>query len=333
MSARRCMTATAAAALAGSVAACELRELTITQPDRAVIAEAYVRIGVRQLLGGPPGTEDQPFTMVSVFLHETLDASGSSAEVPGARVRDTRPADGLALTLSEERGGTAICVGVVAETGKGTCYATAADQAGVSTLAPGDRLGLRIELADGRVLTSDTVVPGSFALLNVRDGSTCAVVPFTGSGIEWSRSAGAWAYISDTFISGLARIFDPDDVTDPLYIWGLSVSAQDTAIVFPREFGVFARGELDRDVAITLQRGLPDSTSALVTVSAVDRNWVNWARGGNFNPSGQVRVPSVRGDGTGVFGSAVVRSFRVVSQSPTSGLAACPPDVVEPPGD
>ncbi|NIR36178.1 MAG: hypothetical protein GWN02_08535, partial [Gemmatimonadetes bacterium] len=94
---------------------------------------------------------------------------------------------------------------------------------------------------------------------------------------------------------------------DPLYLLGLSVSVADTTITFPSEFGVFNRLDLDQDVAVRLQRGLPAGVSAEVTITAVDRNYVNWARGGSFNPSGQVRVPSLRGDGTGVFGSTVGR--------------------------
>ena len=40
---------------------------------------------------------------------------------------------------------------------------------------------------------------------------------------------------------------------------------------------------------------------------------MNWARGGNFNPSGLIRIPSVFGDGTGFFGTATQRSLNVVS--------------------
>ena len=108
---------------------------------------------------------------------------------------------------------------------------------------------------------------------------------------------------------------------NPLYLLGLSISDQDTTIVFPSEFGVFNRFELDQAVAVRLQQGLPPATVAEVTITAVDRNFVNWARGGNFNPSGQVRVPSLDGDGTGVFAATVKRRFVVISES----QAAAPP--------
>jgi hypothetical protein len=328
MSGRR---AALAAALLASLAGCELREVTLTEPERAVVAEAYVRLGARTgSLGFPPGTQPSPTPVLSVLLHETLGTSGTSGAVPGARITISRASPPLTIPFRATVLGD--CVITTPVDAEGSCYVPDLPGLAYESLAPGNRLALRIELADGGVLTSETVIPGRFELLNLRDASTCVIAPQTATGIVWSGSSGAWAYISDTFISGLARTFGREEISDPLYLWGLSVSAQDTAIVFPREFGIFARGELDRDVAVALQRGLPDSTSALVTVTAVDRNWVNWARGGNFNPSGQVRVPSVRGDGTGVFGSAVIRAFRVLSQSRPSSLNPCPPDIPAPPG-
>ena len=86
--------------------------------------------------------------------------------------------------------------------------------------------------------------------------------------------------------------------------------------------GVFERFELDRDVALALQRGLPSGASADIVVAAGDENYVNWVRGGNFNPSGQIRVPSLVGDGTGVLGSLVTRTVTVLTQSP--GYPVCP---------
>jgi hypothetical protein len=116
------------------------------------------------------------------------------------------------------------------------------------------------------------------------------------------------------------------DVTeDPLVLLGLSISREDTTIVFPGEFGVFDRGDLDRDLLAFLQRGLPAGASASVVVTAGDRNYVNWVRGGGFNPSGQVRLPSLSGiGGTGVFGSQVVRRFLLeVVDDPPQGAPLC----------
>lgn len=307
--------------LAALLAGCELTEVSLAEPERQVVAEAFVRLSVRRGLDPRPS----PAPLITVFLHHTLGATGTSGPVPDARVVVARPSDGLAITLEPTALGE--CVITVPVSSTGTCYGVRVATPELEKLGPGDRLTLRIELQDGGVLTSETVIPGRFELLSVRDGTACALPPLTGTEIVWSRSVGAWAYIADTYIFGLAALFPPpaEPVDDPLFLFGLSVSAQDTAIAFPREFGVFARGELNRDLALLLQQGLPAEAAALITVAAVDRNWVNWARGGNFNPSGQVRVPSVRGDGTGVFGSGVLRAFRVEVGSPAGpNLPACP---------
>jgi hypothetical protein len=52
-------------------------------------------------------------------------------------------------------------------------------------------------------------------------------------------------------------------------------------------------------------------------VAAVDRNWVNSARGGSFNPSGQVHVSTVTGDGVGVFGAANVHRGAIYVEAAT----------------
>lgn len=90
-------------------------------------------------------------------------------------------------------------------------------------------------------------------------------------------------------------------------------------LVFPAQMGLFDRTELDRDLALILQEGLPAGTDASIAVPAVERNYVNRARGGTFDPSGPVRVPSVVGDGTRFFGSGVLRSLSVVAEEPGPG--------------
>ena len=86
---------------------------------------------------------------------------------------------------------------------------------------------------------------------------------------------------------------------------------------------LFNRFDLDSDLAVRLQRGLPVGASAEVSITAVDRNYVNWQRGGNFNPSGVVRVPSLRGAGTGVLGSTYRRSFTIQVGEPDPGGQIC----------
>jgi hypothetical protein len=112
------------------------------------------------------------------------------------------------------------------------------------------------------------------------------------------------------------------DAPDPLDLQGLAVSAEDTTLVLPDEFGVFERFEYDQDVLRALQGGFPDGVDVVLMVAAADRNYVNGVRGGRFNPSGPVRISSVVGDGVGVFGSLVPLYVRI-DVHPPDGTASC----------
>ncbi len=308
--------APALALLAAS--ACELQEVTLVEARDVVVAEVYVELGL-------PGNGDR----ATAFLHRTLEgATGSSRPVPGATVIISR-ADGSSVEMGETD--LEACVRTTPIGASGTCYWAATGVAG--RIQPGDTLDLEIGLEDGGVLRGSTVVPGDFGLLTppppyAGDPPGCLQRPSTPLELRWTRSEGAWAYVNETLIFGLRAALEPKGIpveSDPLYLLGVSISARDTAIVFPGEFGVFNRFELDQGLALELQKGLPDGTDARVTISAADRNYVNWIRGGNFNPSGQVRIPSVRGDGTGVFGSAVTQTVRVFTTTGgvAAGLPAC----------
>ncbi len=301
---------------AGALSACTLEEISLVDPEDVVVAEVYVQLS--------PGTE---LDRVTAFLHRTLGPGGESTPVPGARVVVTR-ADGLSLEMAE----TSIerCVVTTPVTGTGTCQwlsPTAAER-----LEPGDTVTLRIDLPDGGVMESQSVVPGDFALAGA--DLTCLLPADTSVTVSWSPSRGAWAYLNETLLRDVRTAFASKGITvdpadDPLYLLGLSISATDTTIVFPGEFGVFNRFELDQDIAVALQRGLPDGVRGDVSIAAADRNYVNWVRGGNFNPSGQVRIPSIRGDGTGVFGSTVIQRFTVATPGASgtpeaTALPSCP---------
>ena len=169
-------------------------------------------------------------------------------------------------------------------------------------------------LQDGGVLRAASTAPEAFETLVPAAGGVCSLPPDTPLELRWTRSEGAWAYGSEALVRGLPAALAPEGIVvedDPLYLFGLSVSAADTTVVFPGEFGLFNRFELDQALALRLQVGLPEGTVSDVAVTAADRNYVNWVRGGNFNPSGQVRVPSVEGDGTGVFAVTLTQRFGV----------------------
>jgi len=279
---------------------CELTQTTLVQAADEVVAEVNVQVY--------PGT---PGSVLTAFLHRTVDPSGTlSEEVPGAGVVVRRP-DGATIELAPTDRGT--CVEATPPTGGGTCYW--ANLGVTDRIRPGERLEVSITLPDGGTLKGTTTVPGDFALLTPGQEGLCKVPPETPVEVRWSRSDGAWAYVNEALIEGLRAALAPEGITvdqDPLYLLGISVSAADTTIVFPGEFGVFDRFELDQGLALALQKGLPAGTNASVTITAADRNYSNWVRGGNFNPSGRVRIPSLQGDGTGVFASTVTRSFTVL---------------------
>ena len=203
----------------------------------------------------------------------------------------------------------------------GSCYVS--DNRNQYDIEPGQTYTLRITLADGGVLTSSTRVPASFTLL--RPAITpCAVAAHDTFSIRWTSSPDAWVYAGEAAIAGLQDILGAQGkkIDDPLRLFGLSASSRDTTILFPTEFGLFQRFDADlTDALVAISRGLPAGTGAVVTIAAADRNYVNWERGGDFNPSGAVRIPSIRGAGTGVFGSLVPHTVRI--QAGASDLPGC----------
>ena len=295
-----------------ALAGCSIQETLIVELEDLVVAEVHVEIG-GALLGG---------NRVMAFLHRTLGTS-----VPGARVVITR--GGISSVELQEANQDA-CYRDRNERTRGTCYV--ASQEAADEFQPGEQLELTIELTQGRTLRSATTIPGEFTLIGIEEGARWplpADTPLTG---QWSRSNDTWAYISETLIVGLesslSGTVNSTNEADSLWLLGLSLSASDTTIVFPTEFGIFQRFDLDAEIAAQLQKGLTPGTQASVTVTAANRNYANWARGGNFNPSGRVSIPSVTGDGTGVFGASVTRTYEMVVNPDSSGAAyelpSCP---------
>ena len=295
-----------------ALAGCSIQETLIVELEDLVVAEVHVEIG-GALLGG---------NRVMAFLHRTLGTS-----VPGARVVITR---GGTSSVELQEADQDACYQDRNKRTRGTCYV--ASQQVADGFQPGEQLELTIELSHGRTLRSATTIPGEFTLTGIEDGSRCLLPVDTPLTVQWSSSSDTWAYIGETLIVGLESSLSGTvasaNEADSLWLLGLSLSASDTTIVFPTEFGIFQRFDLDAEIAAQLQKGLTPGTQASVTVTAANRNYVNWARGGNFNPSGRVSIPSVTGDGTGVFGASVTRTFEMVVNPDSSGAAyelpACP---------
>jgi hypothetical protein len=309
-----------------SVAGCELRELTLAEPPvDVVVAEALVQLGTPLVdFGGVAVSIDR----LSVLLHRTVQGEeGLSFPVPGAVV-EVSNRRGVVYPLQDLEGPES-CIAASPTEATGTCYQLAPPELNAfPPILPGDTLDLSITTEEGEVLRSSTVVPGAFDWIGPTNGQECVILPDNPFPLTWSRSEGAWAYVGETQIFGLRAALAPrgiDVEVDPLFLVGLAVSANDTTIAFPQEFGVFDRFDLQREVAVVLQTGMPPGTIAQVAVAAVERNWANWVRGGNFNPSGTVRIPSVTGDGTGFFGAALTRWVEVlVNPPPQGGVYAAP---------
>ena len=310
----------ALAALLSPSAGCELTEVGIAEPEEVIVAEVQV------VLTLAPDTDEMTLNAWAL-LHRTSEPEGAPS-ISGSMVEVS--ADPDRVVRLEEQDSAGLCIvadplspqSIKVDFSGAVCYLAEITPA---PFAPGERLSLEIIVPNGRVLTGVSRVPGPFSFVGLdhQDGR-CRLDPDTNYRFRWTSARDAWAYVADARFEGLADALAPRGVEAPdtLYLLGLSVGRKDTTIVFPREFGVFEffnATEEQRAVIRELRKGLPEGSSASVAIAAADRNWVNWARGGNFNPSGEVRIPSVFGDGTGVFGTATRRLVWVKSSVAAEG--------------
>jgi hypothetical protein len=286
---------------------CQLDEVSVALPKDVLVAEAFVLVG---------DGEDQ----ATAFLHWTLGTRPARDLVRASvvlLVNDT-------LEVSLEPDGEAECLMPgSADRVEGACFT--ASPGSEEAFAPGSRLELEVRLGDELELKGGSVIPQGMSVTRPRLPA-CALPPGRNLEITWTRSPGAWAYYAETTIWNLRRALEPMGIqaeADSIALVGLAISESDTTIAFPREFGIFNRGVLQQEVALALQQGLPPGAVAEVTVAALDRNWVNWVRGGSFNPSGTVRIPSLRGDGFGVLASAVRRNVAILGGFPTFTTPSC----------
>lgn len=309
----RAITALLALVPLALLTSCELQEITVASAQDVVIAEIVLRAGE---------------TLQTAFLHRT-SVRGIPSTVPDANIVVRN-----AVTGSEIRyaiGADSLCLddAKASPDSNGTCYTARVNTAAVSA---GARYTLRINFSDGRIMTGVTDVPGAFDVTTPRTlagvgtvDAPCRLEPGTSIGITWTRSAGASVYITEAKLRNLRQALRDagNDVegNGALDLVGLSISAADTTLKFPGELGLFDRFDGDLlPILLIIRDGLPPNVDATIAVAAADRNYVNWVRGGNFNPSGLVRVSSIQGDGRGEFGSIVQKrlliSTRTVERQP-----------------
>jgi hypothetical protein len=293
----------AAAGLALATASgCVLQDVEITSLDDVVVAEVLIQIRDDGINANRP--------RVFALLHRTSGAEGFAARaVPGARVVIQGAERRVVLT---ERTRLRDCVTETPEAYDVSCYrASSADE---GRFQPGDSLTLEIQLSDGGRLLGFTAVPQDFRLIDRPLGRICVLPQGRSLEVRWTRSAGAWAYVAETTVQDFRDALAAQGIEveqNSIHLLGVSVSQSDTTIVFPLEFGLLERLTEEQGILVGLQRGIPAGAVAQIAVGAAERNYVNWQRGASYNPSGQVRVPSLRGDGTGFFGATVVRTLTV----------------------
>ncbi|MFH1766140.1 MAG: hypothetical protein ABIF09_18295 [Gemmatimonadota bacterium] len=291
--------------------------MTLAQPEDIPVVEAYIMVGDGQ---------DQ----VTAFLHWTLGTRPARdlLDLGVVLIRE----DGVEVPLFPEELSACLRSGLETEV-EGVCYTMGSDAEGF--FAPGTRVELEILLDEGRFLRGGTAIPDDIQFIAPAVRKQCALAPGVQLEFMWNRSPGVWAYSAETEIKELRSALAAEGIvveTDSVALLGLAVSDSDTTIVFPGEFGVFDRFDLEQEVAVALQGGLPRGAVADVVIAALDQNYVNWVRGGNFNPSGPVRVSSLRGPGVGVLGSVVRRRIVVRGGDPNYNPGALLPDCFLKPG-
>jgi hypothetical protein len=294
----------------GLLSGCTLDEVTLTEPENALVAEVYLKVG--------DGVDE-----IFAFLQWTL-GGGDQTDLIDASIR-LRVEGGLVLDLIRVAREECLDAEILDDV-DGICFMDPDLDDGA--VGPGDHMEIEIRLPNGDVLHGGVTLPGDFQLLQPGVEGACALAPGQQLEMIWSPSEGAWAYAGETLIWGLRDALSPQGIEveeDTLTLQGLSIAETDTTLVFPAEFGVFDRFDLDYEIAQALQEGFPEGAKAHVAIAAAERNYVNWVRGGNFNPSGAVRIPSLRGDGVGVLGAVVRRVIRVEGARPGGVLPSCLP--------
>ena len=323
LGASRALSAVAVAAML--LGGCELTEVTLTESDDVVIAETRLVLNLE-------GEDGATSLNVYTYLHRTLSAARAD-EVEGAIVRLTGASGGV-VHLDPTNDGNA-CLSQDPDNPNedvGSCYRAVVSP---SPFAPREVVELEVILADGGTLTASSRIPGPFDFVGLtQEDGHCRMEPGTNYRFRWTEAAGTWSYLSDTWLRGLPEALAGEDieVPDSLYLTGFGIGQDDTDVLFPGEYGLFDLGDdVETDLLRILDDGLPGGTWGKIAFAATDRNWVNWIRGGNFNPSGIIRIPSVFGDGTGFFGTATQRVLHVRSVPDGEGMPplcgpAAPPD-------
>ena len=323
----RCTGVLLLAAMLLSVAGCDVTDVPAGSRHDIFVTVATVVLTVDP--AEPSRISTRAMALVSRSHQQVL------SEVPGASVRITG-ASGRSMSLVEEADPLGACTVLPKELYEvdgrlepiGSCHTASTASA---LFAPGEVLTLTVTTPDGSVLEGTSRMPDAFVPqgLSVEDGR-CRVEPDTGYRFAWPAVDGAWAHVGEAEITGLSPELWSSD--DPLYlpVTVLGRGREVTEMVFPGDFLLELLSDVDHLVLHrTLRTGLPGGAKADVAIAALDRNWANWIREGRANINGVVVIPSVFGDGTGMFGTAVRWKVSVESRDAAEAgdLPLCGPMV------
>jgi len=281
-----------------ALAGCSPTDVEIAPSPELVVAAVTAVLTVDDPL--QPSEAEMRVVALITRSHRSL-----SYELPGATVRITGEY-GQSMWLEEAPDPQSACM--THRERAGSCHV---GRAWPSHFAPGELLSLEVVLPDGRILKGASRLPGHFRAsgLSLKDGR-CRLKPDTGYRFRWPRVYGAGAFLAEARVAGLGELW-PDE--GPLSLPATLRGPDHTGILFPGDFLYQLIEREEWALQRVLHEGLPAGASADVTIGAVDRNWANWIRV-RFGLEGQIRVPSVFGDGTGWFGTAVSWSAGIESR-------------------
>lgn len=288
-----------------TVGACDLTEVTITELEPNVVVEAYAHI---QSGGG--GT-------IFALLHGSVGIPGQDPDGPEAVVR-VLAENGTEVLLTEAADEECVYGDDPTDPADPRrCYAATVTPAFVQ---PSDRLVLQVDVVGGGRIEGGTQVPAEFELIDPNGGGACTVA--TGAlDFIWTQSEGTWYYVTSMELSGIAPdlvSLGTEDPADTAIVSAIAVSQSDTVVTFPDDFFLDVYSDdlgYTTELRAVVDEGIQPHWVASAYVTAIDRNYTNWVRGGGFHPSGTIRIPSLRGAGTGVFGSSVVLERRIAGSA------------------
>ncbi len=282
---------------------CELTDVDVEPLPDMIVAGVTVVLTVDPL--DPSRVDTRASALVTRFRRQWAH------EVPGASVRIVGES-GQMLPLAEVSDPLETCVTPLygfRRPPAGSCHLAAVPG---THFAPGERLTLTVTLPDGGILTGQSTMPGLFTAADLSlEAGRCRLDPNTGYRFDWARSAGSWGYIAEARFAGLGKLWNSEY---PLHLVVTLRGADETEALFPRDFLLEVSDVQTSDLYRVLRQGLPVGASAEVAIGAVDRNWANWTRLGRIDTYGEVNIPSVFGDGTGWFGTAVRWKVEVESR-------------------